>query len=100
MYSERYYFRIKDRQANPMRLSLLEKGYGGAGTEVTDYERYSLKDRKRGGRQDSDNVVIGGELEFSWLSKKTDFNVYDSIFESEYKDWMGNIMVWRDKRRN
>ncbi|MEA3431318.1 MAG: hypothetical protein U9R01_01380, partial [candidate division WOR-3 bacterium] len=88
-YSEKYYHEYYDRGNYLNRVELHKLDYTGDISKIKSSFGTPVSIRHTGDLKSFDNDVIQGrEMVFNFFCHKADFDRYDEIFESEYKDWL------------
>jgi len=87
-YGILYYHEFVNSNGKTERIDILEKDYAGGSTLITHSGGDPVILKHTGERDTFDTDVIQGqELLFTFISKTADADKYDTIFESEYKDY-------------
>jgi len=69
-------------------VEIMLDGYGGAKTAIANANDHPVKLRHTGSQTKFDETIIQGlELSFSFRVPRADITTFDSIFESDYKDY-------------
>jgi len=88
-YSELYYHEYTDIGGTVIRTEIHEKDYSGGVTAI-DYADGLPNRLRHGGSRDSmeEDIIQGQELIFAFWVHRDDIAVFDSLFESDYMDYM------------
>jgi len=91
-YGTKFYTYIKDSLNNLYTVNLNKLNYTGSSYYITDYSLSPLTlEYKDVGRDEDEPTLHGSSAKFSFYSKTTDNNIFDDIFDSEYKDYQLQI---------
>jgi len=87
-YAVEYYHEYYDIGGTLHRVELLLLEYSGGATRIEKSDAIPVRMRHTGSKTDFENTIIQGqELVFSFNVSRTDVDTFDTLFESDYKDY-------------
>jgi len=99
-FSTEFQAKFKDRNNVVHQLDIEKDGYGGSINTIRNLADSPISIRRRATKTDGDIIIAGSELSFKFISPATDISTYDTLFESNYKDYrvsfyVGSNVRWR-----
>jgi len=83
-----YYHEYYDIGGTLHRVELLQDGYSGGSTHIKKSDAVPVRMRHTGSKTDFEKTIIQGqELVFSFRVARDDVDTFDTLFESDYKDY-------------
>lgn len=83
-----YYHEYYDIGGALNKIELLQDGYSGGFTRIEEAAERPVRMRHTGSKIDFEKTIIQGqELIFSFHAARADVDTFDTLFESDYKDY-------------
>ena len=93
-HAEKYFGRFQ-KSGSTYRIELHLDGFVGSATEIDNLMPNPVILRRRtSGKENTDAVVLGSELEFNFYSSNADAGQFDDIYTGAWKDW--KVLYYRD----